>query len=463
MITADQHRAANRFGLGASRVDALAMGDDPVGWLTRQLDKNQNDAGPKVPDSVTTLAQYLRMTMDRRQAQDRAQGDEENIARIEQDQFTFRQQARQTIVDQMGARFAYAVATPTPYRERLVHFWSNHFTVSRQGKPQLIGSCVAYENETIRVGLDGFFADMLVRVVSHPVMLLYLDNAQSVGSKSRIGRRRKSGPNENLAREVLELHTLGVDGGYDQEDVKSLAKILTGWTVGNDRLRRVAVKPGAFAFVQMMHEPGTFRLLGKRYSENGVDQGVAALRNLGNHPATARHLATKLVRHFVADEPSAKAVDKIARVFIATQGHLPSVHKALIGLSDAWRNENKKLKTPHEYLVSVYRGLEIHPRRRIDAAAGSLRVMNHLPFNAPSPAGWPDLQSHWGSPNSLKQRIEWGIEVGRRVGSSTSIRNASDWLVDSTASRLLLASLERAESPAQALAMLIASPDLQWR
>ncbi len=463
MITTDQFRAANRFGLGASRADALAIGQDPVGWLAHQLDENQNDAGPNVPDSVTTLAENLTMTMDRRQAQGRAEGDDEKIAKIERDRKTYREQARRAIVDQMGARFAYAVETPTPYRERLVHFWSNHFTVSRQGKPQLIGSCVAYENETVRVGLDGFFADMLVRVVSHPVMLMYLDNTRSVGRRSRMGRRRKMGPNENLAREVLELHTLGVNGGYDQEDVKSLAKILTGWSVGNDRLRRLGVKPGAFAFVQMMHEPGAFRLLGKKYSENGVDQGVEALRNLGNHPATARHLATKLVRHFVADEPPAKAVDKIAQVFVATQGHLPSVHKALIGLSDAWRNENKKLKTPHEYLVSVYRGLEILPRRRVDAAVGSLRVMNHMPFNAPSPAGWPDLQSHWGSPNSLKQRIEWGIEIGRRVGSSTDLRNTSDWLVDSTASRLLLASVERAESPAQALAMLIASPDLQWR
>ncbi|MCZ6642950.1 MAG: DUF1800 family protein, partial [Gammaproteobacteria bacterium] len=297
MITADQFKAANRFGLGASRKDALAMGDDPVAWLTQQLD--ENDPGPKVPDSVTILAQTLRMTMDRRQAQSRADGDAEKIAEMERDRQTYRQQARQTLVEQMVARFAYAVTTPTPFRERLIHFWSNHFTVSRQGNPQLIGSCVAYENETIRAGLNGFFADMLVRVVSHPVMLLYLDNAQSVGAKSRVGRRRKSGPNENLAREVLELHTLGVDGGYDQPDVKALAKILTGWTVGNDRRRRIAGNPGAFVFVQMMHEPGTFKLLGKKYSENGVNQGVAALRDLGMHPATARHLATKLVRHFV--------------------------------------------------------------------------------------------------------------------------------------------------------------------
>ena len=462
MITSKQHRAANRFGLGASHADALAMGDDPAGWLVHQIDRKQHDPGPEVPDSVISVALQSATTMDRRQAQDRAQGDTEKIARIEQEQRSSRQLAQRAVMDQLGARFAYAVATPTPYRERLVHFWSNHFTVSRQGKPQLLGSCVAYENETIRAGLDGLFADMLVRVVSHPVMLLYLDNAQSVGSGSWIGLRRKLGPNENLAREVLELHTLGVNGGYDQEDVKTLAKILTGWTVGNRRLRRIAAKPGAFAFVQMMHEPGAFKLLGKKYRSNGVNQGVEALRDLGTHAATARHLATKLVCHFVSDEPPLEAVDEIAEVFVATRGHLPSVHKTLIGLSGAWRSENRKLKTPHEYLASVFRGLEIPPPARANAV-GSLRVMNHLPFGAPSPAGWPDIQSHWGSPNSLKQRIEWGIEVGRRIGSSVDVRNASDWLVDPTASRTLMASLKRAESPSQALSLLIASPDFQWR
>ena len=147
MITAHQHRAANHFGLGASRADVLAMGDDPVGWLAQQLDKKSNDVGPEVPDSVTTVAQYLSTAMGRRQAQSRADGDAEKIAEIEQEIQSFRQRARRLIGEQIGARFAYAVETPTPFRERLVHFWSNHFTVSRQGKPQLIGSCVGYENE----------------------------------------------------------------------------------------------------------------------------------------------------------------------------------------------------------------------------------------------------------------------------------------------------------------------------
>ena len=463
MTTTDQYRAANHFGLGAAQRDMLAMADDPKGWLIDQLERQVGPTGPSVPHSRSTLVASQTARRQRRMAQRSARGDTKRIAQSQENQRVYRRQARQVIREQIDARFKYAVATEAPFRERLVHFWSNHFTVSRQAGPAISESCVAYETETIRAFLDGHFADMLASVVSHPVMLLYLDNVQSIGPNSQVGRRRGVGLNENLAREVLELHTLGVAGGYGQEDVQSLAKILTGWTVGDERLRRLRVEPGVFAFVPAMHEPGAFSLLGKEYSAHGVEQGRRALRDLSRHPSTALHLATKLVRHFVADDPPQKAIDQLARVFAETDGHLPSVHKALVTLPEAWRGHARKLKTPHEYLVSAVRGLDLPLRGRTEFYLGPLGIMNHTPFSAPSPAGWPDTQAHWGSPNALKQRIEWGIAVGRRLGNVRDVRDALEWVVSPDESARLLASIRRAASPTQGLSLLLASPDFQWR
>lgn len=457
MMTSDQYRAANRFGLGAGQRDVLAMGDDPAGWLIEQLSPRTGATGPSVAHSRSTLLASQRARRERRKAQRDNQG-----AQSQKEQRAYRRRARQVISEQTAARFEYAVTTALPFRERLVHFWSNHFTVSRQGRPQISDSCVAYETETVRASLDEHFADMLVNVVSHPVMLIYLDNIQSIGPKSQVGRRRDAGLNENLAREVLELHTLGVGGGYTQEDVMSLAKILTGWTVGNERLQRFGVTPGDFAFVPAMHEPGRFSLLGKQYSANGSEQGRQALRNLARHPATAQHLATKLVRHFVADDPPQKAIDQIASVFASTEGHLPSVHGALVALPAAWRSPARKLKSPHDYLVSAYRGLDLPLPGRPDSYLGPLGIMNHIPFSAPSPAGWPDEQAYWGSPNALKQRIEWGIAMGQRLGN-VRMQAALEWVLPPGESEMLLTSIRRAASPAQALSLLLASPDFQWR
>lgn len=457
----EQYRAANRFGLGVSSADLSAAAGDPRGWLGAQL-KPGNAAGPRLPASRETLAAYGKALFERRQAQRGAAGDEQRIAELEASQAGFRRETRQVIADQTAERFRYALTTTTPFRERLVQFWSNHFTVSGQGKPQILGSCPAYENEAIRTSLDGQFEQMLLRVTAHPVMLLYLDNVQSMGPDSQAGRRRHRGLNENLAREILELHTLGVDGGYTQNDVKALAGMLTGWTVGNEQLQRLNATPGEFAFVPFMHQPGSFHLLGKHYPEGGAQQARDALVDIARHPATAHFLATKLVRHFVSDEPPADSVAQIARIFRDTDGHLPSVHQALIELPRAWNTTSRKLKTPYEFLLSAHRGLEL-PLGRTGVVLGPLRVMNHLPFSAPSPAGWPDIASHWGSSTALRQRIEWAIAFGGRAANAVDVRATAARLLPPESAGGLEKSLERAASPAQALGMLLASPGFQWR
>ncbi len=454
-------RAASHFGLGGSRHDLKEIGDAPLGWVLAQLDDERSVEISGLPAAKNQLARFFEDRADSRQAQRMAGEDDRALASERRRRRENRQRMQWDVGDNLSDRFAQAVATETPVKERLALFWSNHFTVSRQGRPQITSACCAFENETIRISLDDHFSDLLLRVASHPVMLVYLDNAQSVGPGSRMGRRRGRGLNENLAREILELHTLGVDGGYTQMDVLALAKIITGWTVGNGNLRQVDAEPGAYTFVPYLHEPGTHKLLGKSYSDKGREQGVEALRDLARHPSTARHIATKLVRHFVTDVPDEADIDAVARVYMDTDGHLPSVHRAVLSLDSAWSPGNRKLKTPYELLVSAFRGLEIPGHRGAEQTMGTLRTMDHLPFTASSPAGWPDTARYWHAPTALQHRIEWGVEVGRRMGNSIDAMSAARVLVDATPE--LIASLASSESPTQALSLLLASPDFQWR
>ena len=374
-------------------------------------------------------------------------------------QARFRDEVRPLLVADNNARVYFAARTNKPFRERLATFWSNHFTVSHAGKRQLVGACLPYEVEAVRPHLDGRFDDLLLAVEAHPVMLMYLDNQQSVGPSTRVARRRGGGLNENLAREILELHTLGVKGGYDQADVVSLARIITGWTVSNGRF--IGGRPGEFRFVPMMHEPGAHTLLGKAYLAQGLGQGQTALRDLARHPSTARFVATKLVKHFVADTPPPEAVARIERVFLDSDGHLPTVHRALVHLDAAWDASNRKLKTPYELVVSTVRGLGID-RFPGSAMTGFLRLMNHVPFTAPSPAGWPDDAQYWAAPSALKRRVEWGLEIGARLGNA----KRADRFVEHMApaqDKGLRRAIARAQSPAQGLGLLLASPNFQWR
>jgi uncharacterized protein (DUF1800 family) len=465
-------RAANRFGQGASAADLAAMGDDPRGWLHAQLDAKAAEPAVAVPSAAAAIAESQRQQRERARQRQRpaAAAMEMQPGGTAMDTPARRQappadpgqqRQREQVTRESLLRLRHCVETKAPLRERLVHFWSNHFSVSRNGKQQIATACTAYEQEAIRAHLDGSFADMLLAVESHPVMLFYLDNAQSTGPHSRAGRRRDAGLNENLAREILELHTLGVDGGYTQADVTSLARIITGWTVAQPRLP-VRAAPGTFVYADIMHEPGAHDLLGVTYRDAGVEQGRRALAALAQHPATARHVATKLVRHFVADEPPADAIARVERAFRDSDGHLPTVHAAVVELDAAWDAGNAKLKSPHDLLVSAWRGLALrdYPPQLL---LNPLRALDHVPFSASSPAGWPDVATHWGSPNMLMQRLDWGIAVGRRLGGMRDVTGALPTLFDAEHDAGTVAAVRRAESRAQALSLALAAPAFQWR
>jgi uncharacterized protein (DUF1800 family) len=345
------------------------------------------------------------------------------------------------------------------FGERLALFWSNHFCVS-VGKGQIARATAgALEREAIRPNAFGKFSDMLLAVEKHPAMLFYLDNRQSVGPASRAGKNRNVGLNENLAREILELHTLGVGGGYTQADVTSLAKIITGWTfVGSGERLGPA---GTFVFTANRHEPGDQLLLGKSYKDTGVEQGEIALRDIARHPSTANHIALKLARHFVTDEPPAALTKHLAKVFRDTDGDLAEVSRALITHPEAFKGELTKIRTPYEWLAALARFAG--PPKEFNQILGPLNALGAPLWAVPGPNGFPDTVAHWGSPESLRARLDLSANISRRLGDRFNPSELAVQLFDAALSDDTAQAIRRAESKQQGLAILLMSPEFQRR
>jgi uncharacterized protein (DUF1800 family) len=299
-------------------------------------------------------------------------------------------------------------------------------------------------------------------------MLLYLDNQVSVGPNSKAAQKRdrqhaehKNGINENLARETLELHTLGVGGGYTQADVTSYAEVITGWSIGGDR-GHYAGEPGKFVFRPEFHEPGAKVVLGKRYPDTGYEQGVAVLRDLANHHSTARFIATKLARHFIADDPPEKAVERIAQAYTNSGGHLPTVYNALIDSPEAWTQPLAKYKTPSDYIVSSYRGLQV-PLENVRTPLAPFELLGQRIYSPGSPAGWPDRSADWDGASALMKRIEWADAVGQRLGSRRDAAALAPQLLGETLSTATRTAIAHATSGAQAVTLLLAAPEFMRR
>jgi uncharacterized protein (DUF1800 family) len=364
---------------------------------------------------------------------------------------------QQIYLEEAKARFDSALNAEIGLIDRLTWFWSNHFCVSAD-KGLVRPLCGAYERETIRVNVLGNFSNMLLAVESHPAMLLYLDNAGSIGPNSIAGQRRGKGINENLAREILELHTLGVHGGYSQQDVTSFAKIITGWTFSP--LKLAPQHGGEFVFNDRMHEPGAQSVLGRSYDEGGYEQGRAVLLMLARHPATAKHVATKLVRHFIADDPPPVLVDRLSQRFLDTGGDLKEVTKTLVSAPESWDAPRAKLKKPAEWIVSSLRasGMMISDVRRV---INTLNLLGEPLWRPPAPKGFPDESAAWL--DGLTQRLDIANEIARRVGGMTDPETVADDALGPLASAETRQTLARAESRQQALALLLMSPEFQRR
>ena len=358
------------------------------------------------------------------------------------------------------ARFQRAASARAGLVERLVAFWSNHFCVSaRKGQLARI-TCGAFEREAIRPHVLGRFADMLKAVEQHPAMLHYLDNQQSVGPNSKAGQNRKQGLNENLAREIMELHALGVGSGYSQADVTALARIITGWTLAG-RDGKLG-EPGSFVFNANAHEPGAHVLLGKTYAAMGQAQGEAALADIARQPACAKFIATKFAAHFIADVPPPILVERLAQVLRDSDGDLLALTLALLDSDEAWSLPLAKLRTPCEFLIASIR-LGNRVPDNADPVLGALNLMGMPLWQVPGPNGWPDTVAAWASPEGMKQRLDIAAQIASRW---KDIPNPSDLLnamAGDAASPETRQTIARAESRQQGMALLLMSPEFQRR
>ena len=322
---------------------------------------------------------------------------------------------QQIYLAEAKARIHAALGAEIGFLERLVWFWSNHFCVSAD-KGNVRQICGAYEREVIRANMLGRFSDMLLAAESHPAMLIYLDNARSIGPDSMAGLRQKRGLNENLAREILELHTLGVRTVYTQEDVTRFANVITGWTFVP--FRQDPVRGGEFEFNPRMHQPGAQTVIGRSYPDAGMQQGRDVLAALARHPATAKHVAGKLVRHFVADEPPPALVERLAKRFLATQGDLKEVTKALVAAPEAWEAPRAKLKRPGEWVVGMLRATGITPPD-IGPVMQAHNLLGEPLWRPAAPKGFADESAPWL--DGLAQRIDIANQFARRLGAATGI------------------------------------------
>jgi uncharacterized protein (DUF1800 family) len=463
-MTLDAVVAANRFGLGARPGELDRARGDARGWLLKQLagQRPLPDEIRRLPSSAEIFKTYSGLRQDRREARSDPAAAKRLLGAL-------RTQLAPYYLDQVAARYRVAVASEESLRERLVHFWSNHFAVSAD-KPQVLALAGTLENEAIRPHVTGRFADLLAAVEAHPAMILYLDNQASIGPGSQLAQRRnrraaasdrKLDINENLAREILELHTLGVDGGYTQEDVTTFAKALTGWSLGTDR-PFAGGEPGKFAFHAAAHEPGVKTILGTRYPQSDIAQPRAVLADLARHPATARHIALKLARHFIADEPPADAVERISQAFRNSDGDLPTVYRAVLDAPAAWITPAVKFKTPHELVVSSFRMLDFVPAEPRQIAA-PFELLGQRPYTPGSPAGWPDTATQWDGADALLKRIEWTGSVAGRVAGREQPLSLGDRSLGAALTERTRAAIARAASAEQGITLLLASPEFQRR
>ncbi|MBW8834365.1 MAG: DUF1800 domain-containing protein, partial [Burkholderia sp.] len=357
--------ALNRFGLGARPDEAPPA--DPKRWLIAQIDAFDPKPAPfaALPAPGSLAHAYFEEVGELvKQAAAAAPTPPAAPAPMAEDAQAklLRQQKREALNVEVrdtyrlavNARLLTAITTPTPFAERLASFWSNHFALSTE-KPQVGIYAADYELTAIRPHMMGKFEDMLVAVEQHPAMLYYLDQFRSVGPDSPFGQRanlrrpdRKIGLNENLAREIMELHTLGVRTGYDQNDVVEFARALTGWSVGGlgPMAAKDNVEVGAYMFRPGIHQPGARTIIGKNYNQSGEAQARAVLHDLALSPATAKHVSTKLARHFVADDPPPALVERMSQAYLSSHGHLAAVYRVMIEAPESWAPGEPKFKTP---------------------------------------------------------------------------------------------------------------------
>ena len=480
--------AVTRFGLGARPGEIDAAGRDPRGWLKAQIRREGADLIQSDGEtSNQRLAEFRAYRQERQMARQAPPADPAPATMVDGKPAPApdpAQAARKFIRDNAAGdalgRIRLAADTDAAFRERWALFWANHFTVSaiKIQTSTLVGP---FENEAIRPHVFGRFADLLAAAETHPAMLLYLDQAQSVGPNSRAadvqrrgGFRRGAdtqdgqprrppiaarGLNENLAREILELHTVGVDGGYAQADVTEFARALTGLSIAAPRDGDVE----GVVFRPQTHEPGSRMVMGVRYDQDGRAQASAILADLAAKPQTARFVCAKIARHFVADDPPPALVARLEKAWLSTHGDLARVAEALVDAPEAWEPRPAKLKTPYEFVISSYRALGQEPRG-LGQVNGALTGLGQRTFAAPSPKGWPDEAGPWAASDAVVKRMQFAQQLGAVFGPR--VQDPNTLAAQTLGARLSPAAakaISRAESRPEAVALLLMSPEFQRR
>ena len=509
--------AVTRFGLGARPGEIDEASHDPTGWLVAQIRREGADqpvsaplpplappakvaalpgvapgtapqtgparpdtmmqgsmasattAGPPVPAPQTIQPANL-LTFDEGQPLPTMQAafrhfvDYQQAIKGAKDDPELRRQATQPIyelaAEEALARARLAAQTPAGFRERWTLFWCNHFTVAAKNLDTTV-AVGPFEREAIRPHVFGSFANLLLASSMHPGMILYLDQAQSIGPNSQAGFRRGGGLNENLGREIMELHSIGADGGYTQADVTEFARALTGWSIGGQR--DPSNETGAFLYRPNFHEPGARKVMGKVYGDDAARQAANVMLDLAANPKTAHRLATKIAAHFVSDTPPPALVHRLESVYMQTGGDLGRVAEALVTSPEAFQPQATKLKTPYEFVVSGYRAANAAPRNPAKEVVQPLNALGQRPFGAPQPNGWSDVAADWAAPDAIVKRLTWAQGFANVYAPQTPPPDEARLALGARLQPATLTAVTRAESRPEAFAILLMSPEFQRR
>ena len=489
--------AVTRFGLGAKPGELAEARQDPQGFLRSQIRRSGADQPPGgAVTSRVRMAQFRDYQRERREVRLEKTADARPPAPATAQMDTANPGAadarpkreapdpvkqvgnilREDISSDFTARTQLAASTDAAFRERWTLFWANHFTVS--ATKAITGTIVGpFEAEAIRPHVFGRFDDLLGAAESHPAMLTYLDQIQSIGPDSQVAMfQRRGGPNgvgaarlqnaalrtpglnENLAREIMELHTVGVNGGYSQADVTEFARAMTGLSIGNERDGQF----GVAVFREQAHEPGARMIMGVRYDQSGKQQTNAILADLAAKPQTARFICTKIARHFVADDPPPALVAKLEAAWRSSNGDLAYVADTLISAPEAWDPKPAKFKTPYEFIVSSFRAAGGQPQS-FQQFGPILTSLGQKPFSPASPKGWPEDAQSWAAPDAIVKRMQFAQAFS---GGAIRDRDPKVLAADALGERLTpdtAKAIARAESRQEGFALLLMSPEFQRR
>ncbi len=463
-----------RFGYGRK------LGEDPPQDAQSLLDQVEPGAAKKVTfardPSETRIKDLRRLTERQRRA--RKNKDNDKARAVKRERISF---LRGNYVEEAQERVLWSVTQPDGFYERLAFFWADHFTVS-VAKTSLRALVSSYEAEAVRPFIAGDFRTLLRKAALHPAMQLYLDQNRSVGPDSKAGRRRKRGLNENLGREIIELHCLGVGGHYTQDDVRQFATLLTGVTVDEDA--------GVAVYDRDLVQPGLKTVLGRSYGENpdGIDAVYRALDDLAHNPSTGRHLARKLAVHFLSDEPPEAVVQHLEATYYDNDTQLMPVYRALLEHPASWETFGQKVRQPFDYLVSALR-VSLPPGREAKITKARkkafktkdgmmsndplprhypytlapLTAMGQLPWSAPGPDGWAEAAEAWISPQGLTERLSFVTRLSRGPLKETQPKRLlADAFGPAETDRLALL-MQEADGRSAKQSLILASPEFQRR